>query len=266
MANSGWRRTAATAAPMAPGVELGTDPAQNGAAAPSQTAGDASADGQARAENLAPARAGGAGPAPPRSREAQREVRREARTEGVRERILNTARDLFYRDGARAVGVDTVVAQSGVAKTSLYRWFPSKDALIVAVLEAEAADRWKGWDRIAAGSPAEPRERLRAMLAGIERYVSSERYRGCPFMNVTVEFPDAQHPARRVALETSEELRRRLRSLVDPLGVPDPALLTEQLLMLVQGAFSTAQIFGARGPQHQLVAAADALVHAQLAR
>jgi AcrR family transcriptional regulator len=58
-----------------------------------------------------------------------------AATESVRDRILTTARDLFYRDGARAVGVDTVVAQSGVAKTSLYRWFPSKDALIVAVLE-----------------------------------------------------------------------------------------------------------------------------------
>lgn len=71
-----------------------------------------------------------------------------APAESVRDRILNTARDLFYKEGARAVGVDTVVARSGVAKTSLYRWFPSKDALIVAVLEQERQDRWTGWDRL----------------------------------------------------------------------------------------------------------------------
>ena len=75
-------------------------------------------------------------------------------TESVRDRILNTARELFYREGARSVGVDTVVAQSGVAKTSLYRWFPSKDALIAAVIEAEAKDRWAGWDYTAAAQPA----------------------------------------------------------------------------------------------------------------
>ncbi len=92
-----------------------------------------------------------------------------APTESVRDRILNTARDLFYKEGARSVGVDTVVAQSGVAKTSLYRWFPSKDALIVAVLEQERKDRWAGWDKTAALSDAEPRARLRAHLTGIAR-------------------------------------------------------------------------------------------------
>ena len=97
-----------------------------------------------------------------------------------RERILNTARELFYREGARSVGVDTVVAQSGVAKTSLYRWFPSKDALIAAVIEAEAKDRWAGWDYTAQRSPADPREQLRAQLAGIAKFVSSPKYRGCP--------------------------------------------------------------------------------------
>ncbi|MGH8185437.1 MAG: TetR/AcrR family transcriptional regulator, partial [Steroidobacteraceae bacterium] len=159
-------------------------------------------------------------------------------TESVRDRILNTARELFYRDGARAVGVDTVVAHSGVAKTSLYRWFPSKDALIVAVLEEEAKDRWAGWDYTAARSPADPREQLRTQLAGITKFVSSPKYRGCPFMNVTVEFADEQHPARAVARGVMEELRRRLRALIDPIGVNDPAEVTEQVLMLIDGAFS----------------------------
>ncbi|MGH8178201.1 MAG: TetR/AcrR family transcriptional regulator [Steroidobacter sp.] len=187
-------------------------------------------------------------------------------TESVRERILNTARELFYRDGARAVGVDTVVAQSGVAKTSLYRWFPSKDALIVAVLEEEAKDRWAGWDYNALRIPANPRELLRAQLAGIARFVSSQKYRGCPFMNVTVEFADPQHPARAVARDVMEELRRRLRAIVDQIGVRNPSELTEQLLMLVDGAFSSAQVFGREGPQRLLVTAADALVDAALVK
>ena len=186
--------------------------------------------------------------------------------ESVRDRILSTARELFYREGARAVGVDTVVAQSGVAKTSLYRWFPSKDALIVAVLEQEAKDRWAGWDYNASRSPSEPRELLRSQLAGIVRFVESPKYRGCPFRNVTVEFADEQHPARAVAREIMEELRRRLRTIVDQLGAPDPAELTEQLVMLVDGAFSSAQCFGPGGPQRMLVKTADALIDAALVK
>lgn len=184
--------------------------------------------------------------------------------ESVRERILNTARDLFYAQGVQAVGVDTVVAQSGAAKTSLYRWFPSKDALIVAVLEKEAEERWSGWDHTAAKHAAEsPRERLRAHLRGIVRYVTGPNYRGCPFMNVTAEFADPNHPARAVALEIMHELRRRVRVLVDALEVRSPEELTEQLVMLIDGAFSSAQVFGKQGPHTYLVAAADALVDAQ---
>ena len=195
---------------------------------------------------------------------SKRAVESATTTESVRERILNTARELFYRHGIQAVGVDTVVAQSGVAKTSLYRWYPSKDALIVAVLEQEALDRWSGWDYTAARSGSDPRERLRAQLAGIVKYVTGPKYRGCPFMNVTAEFANPQHPARAVAREMMEELRRRVRALVDPLNVRNPEELTDQLVMLIDGAFSSAQVFGKEGPHRLLVTAADALVDAQL--
>lgn len=195
---------------------------------------------------------------------SKRSVESATATESVRERILNTARELFYRHGIQAVGVDTVVAQSGVAKTSLYRWYPSKDALIVAVLEQEALDRWSGWDYTAARSGSDPRERLRAQLAGIVKYVTGPKYRGCPFMNVTAEFADPQHPARAVAREMMEELRRRVRTLIDPLNVRNPQELTDQLVMLIDGAFSSAQVFGKEGPHRLLVTAADALVDAQL--
>jgi hypothetical protein len=84
-------------------------------------------------------------------------------------------------------------------------------------------------------------------------------------MNITVEFADPQHPARVLATEEMQELRRRLRGLVDNIeGVSNPEELTEQLLLLVQGAFSSAQALGKSGPQQFLVAAADALVDAHL--
>ncbi|HEY6642108.1 TetR/AcrR family transcriptional regulator [Povalibacter sp.] len=189
----------------------------------------------------------------------------EEATESVRDRILSTARDLFYREGARAVGVDMVVAQSGVAKTSLYRWFPSKDALIAAVLEQEAKDRWAGWDYNLGRSGLTPREQLRAQFEGLARFVSSTKYRGCPFRNITVEFPDPEHPARKIASEVQFELARRIRALVDQIeGVRDPAELTGHLVLLVDGAFSAAQCMGRDGPQQFVVTAADRLIDYQL--
>lgn len=189
-------------------------------------------------------------------------------TESVRDRILNTARELFYREGVRAVGVDTVVAQSGVAKTSLYRWFPSKDALIAAVLEQEAQDRWNGWDRnLARSASSDPRDQLRAQLVGITRWVSSPKYRGCPFMNATSEFPDPAHPGRKVAREVADELRRRVRGLIDRIeGVRDPAALTDQIVLLIDGALTTAVCIGKDGPAQYLQSAAETLLQAQLTR
>ena len=181
--------------------------------------------------------------------------------ESVRDRILNTARELFYREGARAVGVDMVVAQSGVAKTSLYRWFPSKDALIAAVLEKEAQDIWTGWDRNNQPPSPTPPPKPPGQFQGIARFVSSPKYRGCPFRNITVEFPDSEHPARKIASGVQFELQRRIRGLVDQMeGVRDPAELTDQLVLLVDGAFSVAQCMGSDGPQKYVVAAADVLI------
>jgi AcrR family transcriptional regulator len=199
---------------------------------------------------------------PPRPRSADPAVAGET----VRDRILNTARELFYREGARAVGVDTVVAQSGVAKTSLYRWFPSKDALIVAVLEEEAKDRWAGWDYTAQRADPDPRSQLRAQLAGITRFVSSSKYRGCPFANVITDFPDPAHPSRAVCRAVDEELRRRLYALVSQLDVRDPDELTDQIVLLINGAFATAMSHDKNGPQKYLVQIAETLVEAQLKR
>jgi AcrR family transcriptional regulator len=182
----------------------------------------------------------------------------------TREKILSTARELFYRDGVRAVGVDTIVAEADVAKTSLYRWFGSKDDLIASFLANENDAFWDQWDKVASEHEGGPVEALRAHLAWIQSYVVSERFRGCPFLNVTAEFRDAEHPARAVCRENKAELRRRLSDLTRRLTVDDPEILADQLLLLIDGAFANTQVLGKSGPGRALERGGNTLIDAAL--
>src|ERR1700749_564119 len=98
----------------------------------------------------------------------------------VRARILDTACKLFYQRGVRAVGVDLVVAQAGVAKTSLYRHFGTKDDLIAAFLKREDQDFWGTWDRVARQHPLDAAAELDAHLDWIGERAGRLNYRGCP--------------------------------------------------------------------------------------
>jgi AcrR family transcriptional regulator len=161
----------------------------------------------------------------------------------VRDRILATASDLFYRKGVRAVGVDLVVEEAGVAKTSLYRHFRTKDDLIAAFLRREDEDFWACWDATARGHEADPRAELEAQLAWIGERVGRPGYRGCPQINVAAEFPDIDHPARAVAIAHKRELRRRLKGIADRLNAKRPDDLALKLSLLINGAFVSAQVF-----------------------
>jgi len=183
----------------------------------------------------------------------------------ARERVLDSAAELFYRDGIRAVGIDTIIAASGVAKMSLYRNFASKDALIAAYLERLEVGYRQRWDRLVAAHPGAPLAQLRAIVASIERTVSRPGYRGCPFSNAVTEFPEPDHPGRAVALANKAELRARLHALASAIGARDPALLGDQLLLLIEGAYATAPAVGRDRAVRGLTEAADALVAAALA-
>ncbi|HEY0685743.1 MAG TPA: TetR/AcrR family transcriptional regulator [Steroidobacter sp.] len=184
----------------------------------------------------------------------------------VREKILSMADELFYREGLRAVGVDTLIAESGVAKTTLYRWFPSKDALIAAFLERRNAQFWAQWDRIAAKHKEDPRAELDAQLGWIARYVSGPKYRGCPFINAAAELPDLAHPGREVCIANKQKLSERLLKLCTQARVKEPRLLADQLLLLIDGAFANAQVLGKSGPASLLAAAGKALIDAAVPR
>jgi AcrR family transcriptional regulator len=160
----------------------------------------------------------------------------------VRERILETASGLFYRRGVRAVGVDVIVEAAGVAKTSLYRHFRTKDDLIAAFLRREDADFWACWDRVAERHPQDPGAELDAHLAWIGERVGRPNYRGCPQINVAAEFPEEDHPARVVARAHKLELRRRLRDIAERLKVDKPDDLAAQLSVVINGAFVSSEV------------------------
>jgi AcrR family transcriptional regulator len=188
----------------------------------------------------------------------------------VRERILKAASSLFYRRGVRAVGVDLVVEEAGVAKTSLYRHFRTKDDLIAAFLHREDEDFWKCWDSTAqrhpAGSEADAEAELEAHLRWIGERVSRPNYRGCPQLNVAAEFPDLDHPAREVATAHKKELLRRLRSLAERLRARRPDELAAQLSLLINGAFVSSPMFSADEATPVLLAASSALIVSARAR
>src|SRR5216684_1238342 len=157
----------------------------------------------------------------------------------ARERILATASELFYREGIRAIGVDTVVERSGVSKTSLYRLFDSKDALIAAFAAEKDRLFWAWWDRLEERHAGDPRALLEALLSGIALRIGHSTYRGCPFLNLATEFPDDNHPGRVVARGNKEELRARLVVILGKLGAGDPNRVATQIALIINGAYVT---------------------------
>jgi AcrR family transcriptional regulator len=182
------------------------------------------------------------------------------RAPSVRERILETAATLFYQEGVRAVGVDLVVERSGVAKTSLYRHFATKDDLVVAFMEQEDAEYWRDWDGVAAQAKGDAESELRAHLRWIADHILAPRYRGCAFLNVATEFPAPSHPARAVALRNKMELRRRLSVLARNMGARKSDELADQLVLLIDGAYMNGPLLGKKGPVNSLVSAGLALM------
>ena len=180
----------------------------------------------------------------------------------VRQRILDTASRLFYERGVRAVGVDLVVDDSGVAKTSLYRHFRTKDDLIVAFLEREDAEFWAQWDEVAARHADDPVAEIEAHMRWIGKRLARANYRGCPQINVAAEFAEADHPSRTVSREHMQAMRRRLADIARKLGAARPGELAAQLGVLVNGAFVSASMLSPEESTRVLLASARALLAA----
>ena len=180
---------------------------------------------------------------------------------GARERILEAATRLFLRDGFRAVGVDTIIAEAGVAKMTLYAHFSSKDELIVAYLERANEQFWH-WLEAAIAGVDDPQDSLVAMFDAVGRLANSPQCLGCTFQGTAAEFPDPDHPGHRVARAHKQAVLARLHTLAEEANLRAPEALADQLLLLMDGAWVAARMFGPGNPSAQVTAAATALIDA----
>ncbi len=182
-----------------------------------------------------------------------------------RDQLIDTALELFNRDGYRATGIDKILAESGVAKMTLYNHFGSKDELIVAALERRDA-RWRDWFRHAVERRAEtPRGRLLAVFDALEEWFAQPDFQGCMFMRAASEYCDRDDPIHAVAVEHQRLLLAELRDLAAAAGAKRPAKLAREILLLVMGAIVATQVNGLVGAGNAAKKAAEVLIEEALA-
>jgi AcrR family transcriptional regulator len=180
-----------------------------------------------------------------------------------RDRILQTASDLFYRHGIRAVGVDAIAEAAGTNKMTLYRHFASKDELVAEYLRALGRQVTASWDRLEAAHPGDPRAQLDGWLRAMGEHLADRDQRGCAFCNAAVELPEKNHPARRVIEEFKTAQRERLIRLCAAAGIVEPETLADELFLLLEGARVSVQSMGPQDIAARFVRTAEAMIAAR---
>ncbi len=181
----------------------------------------------------------------------------------ARERILETASRLFYERGIRAVGVDTIVAEANVAKTTLYQHFKTKDDLIAAYLQASDENLRAWFSTLLDGGDDPPEERLLAVFRKMGDWVARAGFRGCGFINASMELADRAHPGSVVAAGHKDHVLDAFAALARQAGVDDAERLARDLLVLLVGAFAGSAMQGTTAPFETAERAAALLLRAR---
>lgn len=155
--------------------------------------------------------------------------------QSARERLLVTAGRLFYIDGIRAIGVDRLVAEANVTRATFYRHFASKDELVTAYIESRDHELRTRFEAITQMT-GEPADLLRAVAIDIAQTICGDAFRGCPFINAAVEFPDPDSSIHRAVDHHRAWFYATLLALFRALGHPEPGQAARQLVLLRDGA------------------------------
>jgi len=162
-------------------------------------------------------------------------------TASGRERVLATAYELFSRYGTRAVGVDRIIEESGVAKMTLYRNFVSKDELILAFLERREEQWTRAWLQSEVEARAStPGGRLLAVFDTFGDWFARDGFEGCSFINVMLEVTEPGHPVRDAAVRHLAAIRAFLAGLAEEAGIADPDAFARQWHILMKGSIVAA--------------------------
>ena len=165
----------------------------------------------------------------------------------ARERIVETASELFYQYGINNVGIDLVIARSGVAKMTLYRHFRSKDDLVLAVLAKINHDLFAWLRARVAASRVRARNRPLAVFDALEEWFGTKEFRGCPFINTAAQLNNPGHRIHRAAWGYQQNLRGLFLELLREAGHREAPSLADQLLLLADGAIVRAAMEGDSG-------------------
>jgi AcrR family transcriptional regulator len=183
----------------------------------------------------------------------------------VRDRIFETACDLFYRHGIHGVGVDEIAAEAGSNKMSFYRSFASKDALVTAYLREQEREYWAWWDTVVARYPDDPRRQIEALFEAQLEIALSNDCRGCALGNAAAEISDEEDELSSLVRAYKEKVRRRLQAMAQAAGARDAAHLGDALMLLLDGGYFTRLIFPlGSGPISAALPAVRALIDAHL--
>ena len=183
-----------------------------------------------------------------------RTVNRVAETHQIppRQRILTAARDLFYRHGIRAVGVEAIAEAAATNKMTLYRHFGSKDELIAAYITELAKEGDDVWEELARVYPGDPAGQLEGWVRHVEKVITDTSDRGCAIANAAVELREIDHPARQIIDDYKTRKRNRLVALFSDAGFPEPDQLADEVFLLFEGARISVQCCSA-GPAQRVV-------------
>ncbi len=163
--------------------------------------------------------------------------------------VLDAAQRLFYARGVHEVGMDELITATGLGKASVYRLYPTKDALIAAYLQRLSTGILHEIDAATDRHRRAPAAALLEVIAAVRKDLLRPEFRGCPFNNASVEFDDPDHPARAVARDYRQQLAHRLRALAVALAGPrNGRKLGDQLAVLIDGAYTSAAHLGPNGP------------------
>jgi AcrR family transcriptional regulator len=182
------------------------------------------------------------------------------RSADPRDRLLDQASRLFYRNGIHSVGVELIIEHAGVARGTLYNHFGSKDGLIAACL-TDLDLAYHEWfvDRVESRT-SDPVARLRVVFEVLDEWFCSDRFRGCSFINAAVELTDPSHPGHEPVLAHKRRTREYLRDLTTAAGLDDPETAADTMMLLIEGATITALVEGDRLAARRAGRAAEALV------
>ncbi len=169
-----------------------------------------------------------------------------------RERILAAARDLFYRHGIRAVGVDAIAEAAATNKMTLYRHFGSKDELIATYLTELAKEGDEVWEALARDYPGDPTAQLDGWVRHCEKVLTDGGERGCAIANAAVEMREIEHPARQIIDDYKTRKRNRMVKLFTDAGYAEPDQLADELFLLFEGARISLQCCSS-GPAQRVV-------------